>query len=396
MFAGCRRRLLSALLVVPFGALVLAPLAARADLLAEARARREIERQRIERLFTEERAAAYRLVRRAVPNLSAAEDKIQDLLRTVREAEGLEPGRRDTLIRTLNFDLKNLAVVARASRTGPRPGGYDPPPRPIYPKYAEEKRVADKRDRIRETYDSISGRKNRVDKMRKDRVTSGERVVATLEGVAKSGIPPVREYDLPPDWAEKSRKRLASAIKMTAKEKQILKAFGTVIDVDLTDASLSDVIDYLERKTGSTITIDKKAMDEASITYETKINLKVKATTRTVLKKLTADLGLTYVVKDERIHILTQAQANELMTVRTYYVGDLLAVTDARLGPVLTRLQMAETIQRLLVMVTQTVEPNTWQINNPEARGTIVFDPITMSLIVKQTAEVHFRMSGFR
>jgi hypothetical protein len=33
-------------------------------------------------------------------------------------------------------------------------------------------------------------------------------------------------------------------------------------------------------------------------------------------------------------------------------------------------------------------------VNNPEAGGTITFDPITMNLIVRQTAEFHYKFGG--
>ena len=40
------------------------------------------------------------------------------------------------------------------------------------------------------------------------------------------------------------------------------------------------------------------------------------------------------------------------------------------------------------------IDPQSWKVNNPDAEGVMAFDPISMTLIVKQTAEVHFMMYG--
>jgi hypothetical protein len=41
-----------------------------------------------------------------------------------------------------------------------------------------------------------------------------------------------------------------------------------------------------------------------------------------------------------------------------------------------------------------TIEPNSWEARGAQGGGTIAYDPITMSLIIKQTAEVHYQLSG--
>src|SRR5205085_1294071 len=145
-----------------------------------------------------------------------------------------------------------------------------------------------------------------------------------------------------------------------------------------------------------TITLDKAAMEDVNVSYETKVRLKLKATTRTVLKKLLADHGLTYVIKDERIHVTTPDRAKAITSIRKYYVGDLAATVNTRYGPIASQIQMAQLVQNLMQTIVSTIEPQSWQVNNPDAPGTITFDPLSMSLVVKQTAEVHFSLAGFR
>src|SRR5207244_8352565 len=46
---------------------------------------------------------------------------------------------------------------------------------------------------------------------------------------------------------------------------------------------------------------------------------------RNVLRKIFNELGLTYIIKDEMIQVVTASRAKDMMVVRRYYVGDLLA-----------------------------------------------------------------------
>jgi hypothetical protein len=105
-----------------------------------------------------------------------------------------------------------------------------------------------------------------------------------------------------------------------------------------------------------------------------------------------ADLGLTYIVKDEAIFVTTPTKAKDYMTVRTYYIGDLAPQYDLRYGPFLGQLQAAQTISQLVNMIQNNVEKESWEANGKEGGGTIVFSPATMSLIVKQSAEVHYKV----
>ena len=49
---------------------------------------------------------------------------------------------------------------------------------------------------------------------------------------------------------------------------------------------------------------------------------------RTALRKVLADQGLSYVIKDEVIYVTTAAKAREMMSTRVYYVGDLVNAGD--------------------------------------------------------------------
>jgi hypothetical protein len=83
-----------------------------------------------------------------------------------------------------------------------------------------------------------------------------------------------------------------------------------------------------------------------------------------------------------------------MTTTRTYYIGDLAGVVDVRIPPALNQLLMIQTVNQIIDLIINSVDRQSWKVNNPDAPGTIVFNPITMSLVVKQTAEVHYMLAG--
>ena len=116
------------------------------------------------------------------------------------------------------------------------------------------------------------------------------------------------------------------------------------------------------------------ALDAAGVKYDTPITLKVKSVTvRTVLKMVLRDLGLTYVIKDEMIQVTTPDRAKDLMIIKVYSVADLVR----------NRFEAA----MLIDLIETTIEPQSWRANGGTA--TIVYNPVTRSIVVKQTAEFH-------
>jgi hypothetical protein len=372
-----------------------APLqAAEKDPLKDTKARMAVEAQRVEREFREERSAAYKLVRSDNPKLVEATEKLQTLLAMVRADNSLDTKRREQLIVTLEFDLgevKKIAAdrrrfsraendVARAIRSEAR-------------RIAEERRPMDRRGTVRDAESILKSRGGSVADGRSDRRKFSDGFTRVMRSVDESATPVARDVTFPRDWVEKSRRR-ATTQKITAKEQAILKALNTTLEVDFDKNTFEDVLEFLRKKTGVTLTVDKRAMDEVSVTYESPITLKLRGTMRTILKRILGDVNMAYVIKDEVIQITSQERAKQMTTTRTYYIGDLAGAVDLRLGPIASKLVMIQTINQLINTITQTVDPKSWQVNNPDAVGTIVFNPLQMTLTVKQTAEIHYALGG--
>jgi len=363
------------------------------QVLKSVKDRMKAEAQRVEREFTDGRAAAYKLVRSDDPRLEEASDKLRDLLRMVEKDKSLDSTKREQLTKTLKWDLDRVKEIAAERRKTTRKDEVKPsivrresPPS----SRSDDERRSPSKD-AKSTYDK---RKSYLEEAKRDRVTKGENYNKTLRSVDRSAIPESALIKFSPDHAEKMRKR-GSTVRMTAKEKAIMDALNKTIEVDFSSGyTLSEVIDALKKKTGIEIVADKRGMDDAGVTYDTKIELKMKASTRNVIRKMLADLGLAYYIKDEVLQITSLERARNETTVRTYYVGDLALATDTRIPYDLSRLQAIQTLNAIVDSI-KNVEPQSWKSEaNPDAPGTVVFDPVRMTLIVRQTAEFHFRMSG--
>jgi len=304
------------------------------DILKDADARQKIEAQRVEREFTEQRGAAYRRVRANAADLSYALDTIEGLLGLVRDSKALNDDKRGLYERTLAFDKQELRKIAAAGRrdsivrSAPPPSRREPPP----PRVSD-----DGSGRTKRVEDMLKDRRRMIADSRGYKGDSASGRLKIYEGVGRSAVPQSETYKFPRNWKELSKKRSAAA-KMTATERAIMAGLNKVYGADYDKSNLQDVIDHLRKVTGLRFTLDKRGLEEAGASYETTVTLKDKMSLRSILKKMTGELGLAYVIKDETILITSQAQASRMTTLRTYYLGDLAAVTDINLDPITSQL----------------------------------------------------------
>jgi hypothetical protein len=215
----------------------------------------------------------------------------------------------------------------------------------------------------------------------KERATAG-----VLGQVDKSGLAPKDDITYPKDWKQRTKDRKASTVVLTAKEKALFRALNSIVSVRFKDTRLEDAIEYLQTTTGLTILLDKVAMEEAGVSYDSPVSVNVKGVTaRFVLRKIMADLGLAYVIKDETIEVVTPKQFQEMMVVRTYNVLDLV------IDPARPWLELVNAAM-LIDLIQTTIEPGSWKANG--GQGTIVYHQLTHSLVIKQSAEFHGTLSG--
>lgn len=371
--------------VLVAGLLLAAPVAAQdsGDLLKDVKARQEVAAQKREAEVQDAKRDAKRLFD---GNPAKALDLLKSALNRVRNDEDLPPARRDALVKSLQYQIDSYEKYAprKTDRT------FDPPPR--------RPETSRRDDSDRGAFDGASRilkeRSGSVAEARRGREDGKVGYLAVLRSIDKSNLPPSGDVEFPADWREKTLKR-ATASKLTPKERAIIKALSSPISVSFKDKPFQGVIDYLQEATGQPIILDKKALDEAGVTYETKVTLNLRnVATKTVLKRVLADLGLAYVIKEEAIQVTTVERAKDMLITRAYPIADLAGIADVRFPPGINQFVAAQNIKAIIDLIQASVEPSSWQVNS--GPGTIVFEPTTMSLIVKASAEVHYALGGYK
>jgi len=367
------------------------------DLLTEVRQRRQVEAQRVEKEFAEGRLYAYTLVRKQPERLPEAVERLAALQSMIDRDQSLDAKRREVFRVTLEADQKRLAALARDTRTPGRTlEGLNREIRPDS-RPSDTRRQSEERMQLQRSIGSVlDARRQALAEARGDRVRESERYLSTNRTLEEAAVPPRSEYDLPADWAEKSKRRSPLA-KLTGEEKALLASLKKPISVEYNNEPLQNVIEHLQKLTGQTITLDKQGLGEANITYETPITLRLnRVSTRTVLKRIFNDLGLTYVIREGTLYVTTTARAKEMVTTRAYYIGDLAGVANVMYPSSVNTFQAIQAVNSIMSSIMNQFDPQSWHVNNPDAPGSITFDPNTMSLIIRQTAEIHYMLDSMR
>ena len=363
------------------GLMILGPARSDTDPLKDAAARKKVASEQAERDIRELRDAANKL---AATQPTQAMDQLNKLLDFLKANEDLTEAQRQSLALLLQRDIATARKIAD-NLSNPNLGSGFHPAAPD-PRAEEQKQIIDR------AMSRITSAKDALADAADIRAKKSEAIRGLLAQVDRSDIPDDRPYVLPSNWAELSKQHLKNNM-LTETERAILKALSATVSVDFKDQHFSGVVDWFQHQTGQTIVLDKTALDDAGVNNESTINVTLnKVTTRTALKKVLADLGLTYVIKDESIFVTTPAKAKDMMTVRTYYIGDLVGGYDVGFNGALSQYQALAAVAQLVQMVQNNIDPDSWAANGKDGGGTIVFDPIHMALIVKQSAEIHYKM----
>jgi hypothetical protein len=212
--------------------------------------------------------------------------------------------------------------------------------------------------------------------------------------LVRSTIPIEGEVEFPP--AEKWRKLTEMRTKstLTDKEKNLLKVLSTPIkEMQLKDQPIGPVLEEIEKKYGISIDLDKRGLDQAQLTPESPVSINARGQTlRSVLKTMLGNAGLTFTIRQEGLRVTTPQLAAEDMVTRVYPIGDLLQTAGQTPNFYLNQLQALQSLNSLINTI-QGMDPQSWESGG--GKGTIIFDPSRMALIVKQSAEMQFKLQGW-
>lgn len=229
-----------------------------------------------------------------------------------------------------------------------------------------------------------------ADRLRKIREAGTMSVFRDIDATPLA-IAGVVEYPKHWDWIVKNRTSPGKP-KLHPKEVALLQTLNSTMAADFEMRRFREVLDFIQEKTGLTIFVDKFSLEDVGIDYDDPVNFKIpKATVRTILKKVLADRGLTYIIKEGSLQVLTPAKARDHMAIRTYPVNDLLG-NPTGFGPFVDRAVMQQKLVDLRSMIMTAVEPGIWDINGGPA--TITVHEPTLSLIIRAPAELHYMMGS--
>lgn len=108
-------------------------------------------------------------------------------------------------------------------------------------------------------------------------------------------------------------------------EREIQHKLSTVVDLNFTNAPLSQVIDDLKLMTGINIVPDVIALEEDGVRLDTPVSIKMdKIKLESGLKNLLSGIRLTSVIADDVLKVTTERRARGKLEQRVFRVADLV------------------------------------------------------------------------
>lgn len=242
------------------------------------------------------------------------------------------------------------------------------------------------------------GIKTRLDDAIAFQSLSRDRWVANQKNINMSSLPAITDVEFPKDWKEKSDRRLkANTVQLSEKEKKIIEALDKPIKVDFRERPFEEALQDLSNMLDLPLLLDKRSVEDLMLDLKKGATLQANGlAARTVLRSVLAAHGLTFVVKDETVQIVTVERARSILTTRVYYLGDLVngvgPFSGIQWGPFVNAQQTQANADAIVQMIRKSIDPLSWNGETGGA-GSITFHYPSMSIIVRASAEVHYTMS---
>ena len=218
-----------------------------------------------------------------------------------------------------------------------------------------------------------------------------ERYTVAMNAVARSNMPAVNDIEFPKDWKERTKNR-TTGTKLTEKERTLIAALDKPMNAVFSGQPLSEVLQRMSNLMDQHLYLDEKSLTDLGLDLKKPLTLDAKGVpARIVLRQALASLGLTFVVKDEIIQIVTVEKAREMLVTRVYYLGDVVkgigTFGGIAWGPYIDHQQTKENVKMIVDAIKAGIDPLSW--NDKGGPGAISFDYLSMSLIVRASTEVH-------
>ena len=218
-----------------------------------------------------------------------------------------------------------------------------------------------------------------------------QRVTLALNDVAKSGIPPLGDIEFPKDWKSKDHRK-DNGPKLTERELAIMRALDQPMSVALNNRPLEEALQDIANSMNQPLLIDSKSLTDLGLDLKKPVSLQSKGiATRNVLRQLLAAEGLTFVVRDQAIQVVTVDKARDMLVTRVYYLGDVVQGVgpfggSLTWGPLVDYQQTMANVKMIIDAIQTSVDPLSWREKG--GPGTITFHFPSMSIIVRASTEI--------
>ncbi|HET6574828.1 MAG TPA: hypothetical protein VFG68_14580, partial [Fimbriiglobus sp.] len=222
-----------------------------------------------------------------------------------------------------------------------------------------------------------------------------EGFVYALNSVQDSAIPPRGDIVFPKDWKEKTeRRRKMFEVKLGPEEESILQALEKKIGQGVKDAPFEETVQQLSNIIDKPIYLDKKSLEDAGLDMRRPVAMPGGVTARTALRAILQSQGLTYIIKDKVIQVVTLERARETLVTRAYYLGDVIALSGpfggaVTWGPIIDFQSTMQNAKLIIDSIQASVDPLIWNTATNRGPASIIFHAPSLSLIVRAPAEVH-------
>jgi len=328
---------------------------------------------------------------------AAAKVLLEKRLREVQDSSSLDDKQRNDLRKRLLDRIRDVNGTLTVQKSA---GDSQS-------KLAADKAAREERDRMEKAKAEGQGKsvydqsKDRIDSAKKTVDTYADLKYLTKKNVTDMGLEDAKTFAKMKEEPYTERFKAISERrkeKLSKEEVALLKALNSTISIDVKDASLKEMLELLDTKTGGDLNIflDQASMKEAGVDYDSKVTFKGKnVKVRTLLKKMFGDLGLTWAIKDGAVQVITADRMKDYTVIRAYPVQDLIGpIANNRMPPLAQKAYMYQQAQQLMQTIINMIEPSSWQGMGDKGYGTITYNEAQMAIIVNHTAEMHYMLRG--
>lgn len=216
-----------------------------------------------------------------------------------------------------------------------------------------------------------------------------ERVTLASRGLMKSSLPLKGDIEFPADWKDRAGRR-NEEMKLSKREREIIESLNAPMSLLANERPFEELIQEMSNSMKQDILVDPKSLQDAGLDLKKPVSVSGRnISARTFLHQILASQGLTFVVQDEVIKVVTVDRARNMLTTRVYYLGDIVATFggDLRWGSFLNYELTMANVSVVIDSIVSSIDPQSW--NGKGGAGTVHFHFASMSLIVRASTEVH-------